>query len=46
MARLKSILCCHIFVNMEQTPPLFVYFRPFPQNNDKYSTKFEYNRID
>ena len=30
---------------MVQTRPLFVYFRPFSQCNDKFGTKFEYKRV-
>ena len=35
-----SIFTYHIFVCYSR--PLFVYFRPFSQYNDKYSTKIDY----
>ena len=28
------------WLKIGQTKPLYVYFRPFSQNNDKYITKF------
>ena len=33
-----------VFFNIGQTWPLYVYFRPFSQHNDKYSTKFDYKQ--
>ena len=36
----KEVINLHIFVCYSR--PLFVYFRPFSQYNDKYSTKIDY----